>query len=312
MANATIIDTIQKYIDALIGNLDIPVVLSNVNVIFDSGAVNGVFGLGTAMYLHKLELTGRLKVHKISGCSIGSLIALWYSFNCPVCIIDDFEEIFMSYKKTQKFYHYETIVKSIVDRLVKEEEKDIQTLNKRLYITYYDTKKNKKRVISRYKNKQHLIDCILSSSHLPFLTSRAYKYKDRYIDGLTPHFFKKGKNLFIKLTKITQPSLMFSVKNELHMYTRLMKGVNDMNLFFETGGSGGGAEMCFYIDKKSYYMKLQLYIREYLFLFLFALVTLFLKIKKNLPVGIRQNLIYNKLCDDMKNEFKLLIQNHFF
>ena len=284
MANATIIDTIQKYIDALIGNLDIPVVLSNVNVIFDSGAVNGVFGLGTAMYLHKLELTGRLKVHKISGCSIGSLIALWYSFNCPVCIIDDFEEIFMSYKKTQKFYHYETIVKSIVDRLVKEEEKDIQTLNKR----------------------------ILSSSHLPFLTSRAYKYKDRYIDGLTPHFFKKGKNLFIKLTKITQPSLMFSVKNELHMYTRLMKGVNDMNLFFETGGSGGGAEMCFYIDKKSYYMKLQLYIREYLFLFLFALVTLFLKIKKNLPVGIRQNLIYNKLCDDMKNEFKLLIQNHFF
>ena len=311
MANATIIEHINQYIDALIGNLETPVV-SNVNVIFDSGAVNGIFGIGAAMYLHKLEKAGRIKIDKISGCSIGSLIALWYSFNCPLSIIDDMNELFISYKKNQNFYHYEKTVKTIVNRLIKEEEeeKDIQTLNKRLYITYYDTKKIKKRIIPRYKNKQHLIDCILSSSHLPFLTSCAYKYKDRYIDGFTPHFFKKGKNLFINLIKLTQPSLMFSVKNEPHIYTRLLKGVNDMNLFFTTGGSG--AKMCYYIDKKSYSIKLQLYIREYLFLFFFSLIALFLKIKKILPMSITQSLIYNKLGYDMNNEFKLLIKNNFF
>ena len=121
MANATIIEHINQYIDALIGNLETPVV-SNVNVIFDSGAVNGIFGIGAAMYLHKLEKAVRIKIDKISGCSIGSLIALWYSYNCPLSIIDDMNELFMSYKKNQNFYHYEKTVKTIVNRLIKEEE----------------------------------------------------------------------------------------------------------------------------------------------------------------------------------------------
>ena len=69
------------YIETLVNRVNIKsnnTIPTSLDVVFDGGAFNGGMGIGVAIYLKQLERLNRISVHRVSGCSIGSIVALYY------------------------------------------------------------------------------------------------------------------------------------------------------------------------------------------------------------------------------------------
>ena len=130
------INLLDQYINALIVNVNPNYLHKQINLIFDSGAVNGLLGIGAALYIHQLESLKYININKISGCSIGSLIAVWYIKGCSNKIYDNMNILFSHYKTHKNFYVYETIVKKVIYKLFDTD--DMTLLNDKLYINYYN------------------------------------------------------------------------------------------------------------------------------------------------------------------------------
>ena len=295
MASASATANVQllnQYIRALIVNIKPDNIQTSINLIFDSGAVNGVLGTGAALYIHNLEQLGYFKVKKVSGCSIGSLIALWYICDCPEEMYNFSDTLFNYYKKNKNFYMYESILREVVYQLFPHGD-DMSKINGRLYINYYDTKKYKNRVISHFKNRNHLIKCILRSSHVPFLTTKDHKYQGRYVDGIVTHFFtgEEGTNLFIKLINFTDPFNCLNVKMEQNIYSRLLRGIVGVNDFFVNGKS----DLCSYVDDRSYLTFIEMYTRKQFVFFILSLIEWTILIKKHIPESIQNTMLYSKI-----------------
>jgi len=284
------INLLNQYINALIVNVNPNYLTKEINLIFDSGAVNGLLGIGAALYIHRLEELNYININKISGCSIGSLIAVWYITGCSSEIYDNMNILFSHYKTHKNFYVYNRIVNNVIYKLF--ETDDITILNDRLYINYYNTKRHKQVVVSKFENREHLITCILRSSHIPFITNKLHKYDKYYIDGIAPYIFKiddkKCKNLFIQFIDFHNPIKALNIKREKNIYTRLLKGVSDTNDFFVNGNT----TLCMYT---SCLIKTQLHIRIYVVLYFIVLIDYIIIIKNNIPECIRKSCIYNQL-----------------
>ena len=310
----TTIKLLTQYIKALSVNVNRETLPTHLNLIFDSGAVNGIVAIGAALYIHHLEEMDYFKIHKVSGCSIGSMIALWYCCGCPEDLYPFIEKLFAYYKREKDFYIYEEFVTDIVKLLIKND--DMSSINERLYINYYDTKKCRQKLVSHFKNSKHLIRCILRSSHVPFLTRNEYKYKGRYIDGMVPYIFTDAdvnsnkKNLFIKLICITNPFQCLSVKADQNIYARLLKGVVGVNDFFMNGSSP--FSLCSYVDSKSYFIHMQLLIRKCFILFFICLIDKLIIIKNNIPLdvitAVKATAIYSN-CISISKNYWYCLQN---
>jgi hypothetical protein len=301
----TNIKLLQQYIRALTVNIQRDKIPSTINLIFDSGAVNGVLGIGAAIYINNLEQIGYLKVKKVSGCSIGSLIALWYVYDCPEEFYNFLDTMFIYYKKYKNFYIFENIVRDVIYKLIKDPD-DMTIINDRLYINYYDTLQSKNCVISQYQDREHLIKCILRSSHVPFLTSTEYKYEGRYIDGIVPFIFNdEYTNLFVKLIHFTDPLNCMNTKSEQNIYCRLLRGVVGVNEFFVNGDS----KLCSYVNDASYLVFFNLSVRKQIVLFVIFLIEWTIKIKKHIPVSVKNTDIYKSIMLLSKSYWSSLQNN---
>ena len=310
------VNILKKYINALIVNVNPPASPQDLNLIFDSGAVNGIMGIGAALYIHHLEKAKYIKINKIAGCSIGSLIAVWYICDCPDNLYPFIDTLFADYKKNKNFFLYERFVRHIVTQLFPDDAA-IARINGILFINYYDTKKCKQRVISKFKNRAHLITCILRSSHVPFLTSASHKYQGRYVDGISPHIFKQSKhtqgkhkqskhkqskNLFIQLINFTDMAKTLNIKREKNIYSRLIRGVVETNEFFINGSS----PICSYVGIK---IKIHLFLREYFVFFILSLMDCIICLKSYIPPAFRDTFLYNKLCVMCKQMWEHFLDN---
>jgi hypothetical protein len=283
------VNILKKYINALIVNIKPELLPKKINLIFDSGAVNGLKGIGAALYIHHLEKTNLLRIKKISGCSIGALIAVWYSCDCPDTIYSYMDDLFSYYKKKRNFFIFEKIATNVIHQLFLND--DMSRLNGKVYINYYDTKKCKQCVVTKFKNRAHLIRCILRSAHIPFLTSTSLKYQDRYIDGIAPYIFQPDddcKNLFIRLIHFTSPFKIINIKRERNIYSRLINGVVETNDFFINDFTS----ICSYVNSE---MKIQLYARQCIVLFVLFLIEKVVWIKKSIPPSLIDTFYYKIL-----------------
>jgi hypothetical protein len=281
------VNLLNQYIHALIENIDRDKIPQKVNLIFDSGAVNGLLGIGAALYIHHLAKQKLIRVKKVSGCSIGSMIAVWYLCGCPDNVYAYMDNLFAYYKKHKNFYIFESIVRDVIHLLFPTEH-DVNAVNGILYINYYDTKKHKQIVVSEFNSRSHLIKCILRSAHVPFITNTAQKCEERYIDGIAPYIFvcnPKCKNIIIKLINLIKPLEMINTKNERNMYVRLLRGLTGANEFFVNGNT----EICSYVNTS---IRLQFYVRYYFVLFIIVVMDLLLIIKKNIPPAYCEGLLY--------------------
>jgi len=285
-------DMLQEYIKALVTNIDKKNIPRKINVIFDGGAFNGGFAAGVAIYLKCMEEHKIIKVNSVSGCSIGSLLAVWYLSGCNNNTIIYFEKIMTSYKINKHLHECKNIIHNLINDIFSKdtENKLLGKLNGSLFISYYNIKKHKQQTVSKFKDKEHIIECILRSSHIPYIIDGSLSYKKKYMDGISPHIFSNGlPSLFIKLLTFRKCSRAFMIKSENNIHYRLLTGVADVNEFFTTGKS----DMCSFVGDWSYINILQLRIREILFFTIFSLIGWLVIIKSYLPKTITNSLIYN-------------------
>ena len=72
---------LREYINALVLNIDSTKLPKEIDLVFSGGAFNCIFGLGILYYIKALEERKLTKVVRVSGCSAGAILALWYITN---------------------------------------------------------------------------------------------------------------------------------------------------------------------------------------------------------------------------------------
>lgn len=355
-------DALLKYVHILVdmSHGAKPVPVPTVNLIFDVGAFNGGFGTGAAIYIQELVKQGYIKVDKVSGCSIGAAIALFFICGCPADALSHIDKIVEEYKKRpHELKAYVDIMPAFVDAVVKTKEleemlftgtpsqphtgtpsqprrdelyankenttdknttttDDNKTKNntmtgchsvgltgcprrrKRLYINYYDTKTHRQRYISSYRDKTHLVECLLRSAHIPYFTDGNARRNDRYMDGMLPAYtFPSSPHrcLFIKLVTLRTCQYTFAVQKEPNLHFRLMTGITDAHQFFTTGSS----DMCSYVDEWNLLYSFIMRSRIFTCLLLLSLVEGILDFAAQLPSILKESPIFNFIVHKSKN-----------
>jgi hypothetical protein len=187
---------------------------------------------------------------------------------------------------------------------------DMTPIQKRLFITYHDMKKYKKRTVCKYKNREHLIECIIRSSYIPFFTDGKDKYQNRYVDGIRPYFFTKDncnntkdncnntkdncknrkKREILYVNMMCKPLIYGSMimdKNDI--YKRLFIGINDANQFFINGQSS----LCIYLKDMEYNIQIENTVVDFIFLTILFIIDMIITIHLDISLLISDTIIYN-------------------
>ena len=196
--------------------------MREIDLVIDGGSFNGTYTMGGLILIKKLENLGYLKVVRISGCSVGSLLGVMY-FN------NNLDDGFVFDKKLRENLKDKlnlNLVKSLIKDEINKMDNDIfsEIKNDKLFIAYFNNGKNRK-IKYIYKNKEELINSLMKSCHVPYLIDNNYYCeKGDSIDGIYAHIFDKleRETIFFDNTNI---STMFNLKNEINSSERLMEGM---------------------------------------------------------------------------------------
>jgi len=241
---------IEEYIQKLIINL--PDHCKNINkplnldLVLDGGAFNGSYLVGSLYFLREMEKLKYICIKRISGCSIGSIAALLYFIDSLDSMSDLYEIFYNDFKSNYNLNK----LKNIKDILNDKIPNDIcSKINGRFFISYYNIKKNKKVVRSRFKDTNDLIRCIIRSSFVPFLIDGNFLLEQKYMDGVNPYLFERSidrKILYLDLFGMDKIGNHFNVKNEKTNYHRILHGLLDIHNFFIKQSS---TQMCSFADE---------------------------------------------------------------
>ena len=271
---------LNLYVNTLVNNINSEKIPDEIDVIFDGGLFNGFIGYGTSVYINELQKQKKTKVVRVSGCSVGSVLALLYIVNSEKELDIDINNIFKKeingFKENFNFSENVKILRELVYLLF--EDDNLNMLNDRLYISYYDMKKIEKKIVHNFKNRDHLIECLIKSSHIPFISNNEFKYKNKYIDGLTPYIFRDNQrpSLHIMLITFKNLSRIFFNSNEVNANSRIISGLADADEFFTCGKSN----MCSYIKEWNYKRYLFIRVRELVCFFIIWFIEILIIITK--------------------------------
>jgi hypothetical protein len=293
---------LESYIHSITQTSNQP--CKKIDLIFSGGSFNFIYGYGIGLYLKKLEEYGRIKVKRVSGCSIGSLLSLWYLVGkmnevSHTYIEKELIKLIQSFKKNKNLNVYKKVVNDYVYKVFQTDH-DVKRLNKRLYITFYDTKKYKKIVVSKYKSRDHVIDCIIQSSYIPYIIGKEKKYKERYIDGIVPYIFSNANAnardiLYVNLCCREYIFDAFNVKHlEKNIYKKILVGVNDVNNFFNDEKP---SKFCFYNKDMTYSSIIERKIHEGIFVVLLFMMDIFSSLHLNIQIIFSEYDFFNLFCD---------------
>ena len=70
--------TLKVFINSLIENIPEKNLPEELDLVLDGGAFNGMYMLGGLFYIKELEQREKIKVKRISGCSIGAMLGLLF------------------------------------------------------------------------------------------------------------------------------------------------------------------------------------------------------------------------------------------
>ena len=144
-------------------------------------------------------------------------------------------------------------------------------------------------MVCEYENREHLLECLMRSCHIPYITSNVFKYDNKYIDGIAPYIFRDGERemLFIKMITRKNYRRIFNIRNEQNVNERMLIGVNDINNFFSIGKS----DMCSYFEDWSIISILLLRLRLLIVFIILWIVDILAYIKSSLPNNIFEHSI---------------------
>jgi hypothetical protein len=223
-----------------------------IDLILGGGAFNGSYILGALYFIKELEKKNYIIVKRMSTCSISTILGLLYFTDNLDRVNELYLELVDDLKNKgnlSKLYEIKNLLKQNIPN-------DIGSfINDKLYICYNNVNVCKKRVVNKYKDIDKLFDIITRSCFIPFMIDYKPTYKNKYIDGIIPYFFKsknkKNRKIFY-LDVYTLDKIIYTIniKNEKNNYHRLLEGMLDINKFFIKNCN---TTMCSDLDKWSLY-----------------------------------------------------------
>ena len=224
---------IEEYVTKLIENLpDDSKKIQRLDLVLDGGIFNGSYLIGALYFIREMEKRKYVKIERISGCSIGSVVAFLYLIDAldlmptlyDIVKTDFTNNLSLKSLKNLKCYLLDRIPQDVCDKV-----------NGRLFICYNNIKHRKKYVKSTYKNVDDIINTIIKSCYIPLLIDNNMVYKNKYIDGINAYIFKKEPNkkiLHMELFGYDKFIHSLNIKNEKTNFHRILTGLLDIHSFY--------------------------------------------------------------------------------
>ena len=302
---------INDYVIKLIENL--PDDLKNsktplrLDLVLDGGIFNGSYLVGALCFLKEMEKRNYVIIERISGCSIGSVVAFLYFIDA----LDMMPQLYDIVKKDfQNGYKLPTI-KDIKTHLKDRTPSNIcEKINGKLYICYNNLKKYKKSVKSQYKDTDEIFDTIIKSCFVPYLIDGNFLYNNKYIDGINPYIFNKvpdKKILYLDLFGYDKIGNLLNVKNEKTNYHRILSGLLDIHSFYIKQSN---TQMCSYINDWSITNKSFNHIKLIIEKVCIYIIYFLLYIKTKIPDEFENTFIYKILSKIINDVFIIILETY--
>jgi hypothetical protein len=297
---------IDNYVNKLIENLpEKSRKLHRIDLVLDGGMFNGSYLVGALYFLKEMERRKYIKIDRISGCSVGSIIAFLYYIDA-FDLMPKFYEIINHEFKTNLTLNS---IKMLKIHLKERIPDDIcSKVNGKLFICYNDIKKRKKVVKSTYKNVDEIIDTIVKSCYIPLLIDNNLLYKNKYIDGINAYIFKKenGKKiLHMELFGYDKFFHALNIKNEKTNFHRILSGLLDIHSFFIKNSS---TSMCSYVEDWGIINKCNYNIKLLFELIVVYVMYLINYTEKYISVDIKNNLIVKIVSKIIFDIFSIILE----
>jgi hypothetical protein len=302
---------INDYVVKLIDNLpdDIKNVKKpqSIDLVLDGGIFNGSYLVGALYFLKEMEKRNYIKIERISGCSIGSIVAFLYYIDGLDLMPKLYETINKDFRQTYKLQLVKELKKHLEDNI----PKDIcEKINNKFFITYNNIKKGTKSIKSHYKNVDEIINTIIKSSYIPFLIDGNILYENKYIDGINPYVFKSEPNkkiLYLDLFGYDKIGNLINVKNEKSNFHRILSGLLDIHSFFIKKSN---TPMCSYVND----WNITNYIFNY-FKFLIEKLCIYLTyflilIKNKISNDFKETILFKILSKITHDIFIIILDNY--
>ena len=304
---------INDYVIKLIENL--PDDLKNsktplrLDLVLDGGIFNGSYLVGALCFLKEMEKRNYIIIERISGCSIGSVVAFLYFIDA----LDMMPQLYDIVKKEfQNGYKLPTI-KDIKKHLKDRTPNDIcEKINGKLYICYNNVRKCKKSVRSQYKDTDEIFDTIIKSCFVPYLIDGNFLYGNKYIDGMNPYIFNKvpdKKILYLDLFGYDKIGNLLNVKNEKTNFHRILSGLLDIHSFYIKQSN---TQMCSYVNDWSVNNKTFNYIKVLFEKLIMNFIYLGIYFKNIIPFGydFENSIVYKIISKITHDIFIILLETY--
>ena len=272
--------TLNTYINSLIENINENNLPGEIDLVLDSGAFNGVYMMGALFYIKEIERREKIKINRISGASIGSVLGLLFLLDKLDLTMGIALKGYKILRKSQDLTKFKKKLNELMINNLKED--DLDKINGKLYITYFDTTKNKQIIKKKYKNCEEVKNTILKSMHVPYLFDRNITDNEGCIDGAFPYIFKQKKRenkkiLFVNLQSFDKFINMIYIKKEKNIYSRVFNGILDIHNFFSENKP---TKMCSYVNEWGIKDILLFRLREIIYTMIVYILSLGLQIEK--------------------------------
>jgi hypothetical protein len=301
---------INEYVIKLIENL--PDDIKNVkepikmDLVLDGGLFNGSYQVGALYFLKEMENRKYIKIERISGCSIGSIVGFLYFIDSLDLMPKLYDLLNKEFRQTYNLNLLKELKKHLSERI----PSDIcERINGRLFITYNNIKKGTKPVRSVYKNIDDIINTIIKSSYIPYLIDGNVLYENKCIDGITPFIFKERekKILYLDLFGSDKLGNLLNVKNEKSNYHRILSGLLDIHSFFIKQSN---TPMCSYVNDWTYSNICFNYAKTILERICIYLIHVLLYVKTHISCEFKETIIYKILSKISYDIFIIILENY--
>jgi len=301
---------INEYVIKLIENL--PDDIKNVNepikmdLVLDGGIFNGSYHVGALYFLKEMENRKYIKIERISGCSVGSIVGFLYFIDSLDLMPKLYDLINKEFRQTYNL----KLITELKKHLSEHIPSDIcERVNGRLYITYNNIKKGTKPVRSVYKDADDIINTIIKSSYIPYLIDGNVLYENKSVDGITPFIFKERENKILYLDLFGSDKLgnLLNVKNEKSNYHRILSGLLDIHSFFIKKSN---TPMCSYVNDWSYSNICFNHIKTIIERICIYLIHVLIFIKKNISTQFKETVLYKILSKISYDVFIIILENY--
>ena len=301
---------INEYVIKLIENL--PDDIKNVSepikmdVVLDGGIFNGSYHVGALYFLKEMEKRKYIKIERISGCSVGSIVGFLYFIDSLDLMPKLYDLINKEFRQTYNL----KLITELKKHLSEHIPSDIcERVNGRLYITYNNIKKGTKPVKSVYKDADDIINTIIKSSYIPYLIDGNILYENKSVDGITPFIFKERekKILYLDLFGSDKLGNLLNVKNEKSNYHRILSGLLDIHSFFIKKSN---TPMCSYVNDWSYSNICFNHIKTIIERICIYLIHVLIFIKTNISEQFKETVLYKILSKISYDVFIIILENY--